>query len=87
AETRLAERSGLASAGLSKQVEAQLLTLGLPTGCPELPAERIRALMASDKKKRAGELTFALLTAIGAVEYGLTVEAELLEAVIAEAVA
>ncbi len=87
AETRLAERSGLASAGLSEQVETQLLALGLPTGCPGLPAERIRALMASDKKKRAGELTFALPTAIGAVEYGLTVEEALLEAVIAEAVA
>ncbi len=87
AETRLAERSGLAAAGLSERVEAQLLALGLPTGCPGLPAERIRALMASDKKKHAGELTFALPTAIGAVEYGLTVEDALLEAVIAETVA
>ncbi len=87
AETRLAERSGLAAAGLSERVEAQLLALGMPTGCPGLPAERIRALMASDKKKRASELTFALPTAIGAVKYGLMVEEALLEAVIAETVA
>ena len=87
AETRLAERIGMANVGISDRVAAQLQTLGLPTGCPGLSAQRIRTLMSSDKKKRAGELTFALPTAIGEVEYGLTVEEALIQAVIAEAVA
>ena len=43
--------------------------------------------MSSDKKKRAGELTFTLPTDIGAVEYGGKVEEEFLEEVISEAVA
>ena len=87
AETRLAERIGLANVGISDRVAAQLQTLGLPTGCPGLPVQRIRTSMSSDKKKRADELTFALPTAIGEVEYGVTVEEALLQAVIAEAVA
>ncbi len=86
AETRLAERIGLVTAGISERVAAKLQIIGLPTCCPELPPQRIRTLMGSDKKKRAGELTFALPTAIGAVEYGLTAEEALLEAVIAETV-
>ena len=87
AETRLAERIGMANVGISDRVAAQLQTLGLPTGCPGLPVQRIRTSMSSDKKKRADELTFALPTAIGEVEYGVTVEEALLQAVIAEAVA
>ena len=87
AETRLAERIGLAAAGLSEQVAAKLRALGLPTSCPGLPKQRIRTLMSSDKKKRAGELTFTLPIDIGAVEYGVKVEEVLLDGVIAEAVA
>ena len=86
AETRLAERIGLVAVGLSELVAAHLQTIGLPTCCPDLSPQRIRTLMDSDKKKRAGELTFALPTAIGAVKYGLSAEEALLEEVIAEAV-
>jgi 3-dehydroquinate synthetase len=41
--------------------------------------------MSSDKKKRGGKLTFALPTAIGAVEYNHTVGEALLSQVITTA--
>ena len=42
--------------------------------------------MTNDKKKRDGGLTFALPTAIGAVEYGLTLDESLIAEVITEVV-
>ena len=70
----------------STEIISILQSLGLPTTCPGLQPKHIRALMTSDKKKRDGGLTFALPTAIGAVEYGLTLDESLLAEVIAEVV-
>ncbi|MCH2539942.1 MAG: 3-dehydroquinate synthase [Anaerolineales bacterium] len=86
AETRLAVRSGIAQEGLSEQVEEKIQSLGLPTTCPNIRPKQIRALMTNDKKKRDGGLTFALPTAIGAVEYGLTLDESLIAEVITEVV-
>ncbi len=77
AETRLAERLGVAEAGLSQQIEATLARLGLPTEAPDgLNAEEIRAALAVDKKRRDGQLRFSLPRAVGQVEYGITVSAD-----------
>ena len=81
AETRLAERIGLAEAGLAERVSAGLARLGLPTGCSGLDPAGIRAAMNSDKKRAGGRLKFALPRCPGEVVWGREVdEAELMAA-------
>lgn len=69
AETRLAERLGLAEAGSAEGLAAVLRGLGLPT---EIPAQMSQAAILQaaqvDKKRRAGRLRFALPKRIGEVE-------------------
>jgi 3-dehydroquinate synthetase len=83
AEARLAERMSLAEEGLAVQIANQLQALGLPINCPGLRPDRIHAAMSTDKKKHSGKLKFSLPTAIGTVEYGLTVPDEMLHEEIA----
>jgi 3-dehydroquinate synthetase len=78
AETRLAERMGLAEAGLTDQVVDCARRFGLPTRCPGLSREAIRAAMGADKKKAGGKLKFALPKRIGEVGWGVEVEEKLL---------
>lgn len=76
-ETRLAERLGLAQAGLSSRLAEVLGGIGLPVQPPPgLAAEEIRAALRVDKKRRGGELRFSLPRAAGQVEYGVVVSAD-----------
>jgi 3-dehydroquinate synthase len=80
AETRLAERLGLAEAGLTERLAGVLRGLGLPTEIPS-PMSRtaILQVMQLDKKRRAGRLRFALPKSIGEVEVVPVDEAVILE--------
>ena len=66
AECRIAERAGIASAGLTDRVTRLLHQLGfrarLRSGASR---ESILGAMASDKKNRAGEIRLALPTGVG----------------------
>ena len=77
-EALLAEQIGIADSGLSSKIEKQLASLGLPTKCPGLSTIQIKQLMSTDKKKKSGNLYFTLPTSIGAVEYGVQVEDNIL---------
>ena len=77
-EALLAEQIGIADPGLSSKIEKKLASLGLPTKCPGLNTIEIKKLMSTDKKKKSGNLYFTLPTSIGAVEYGVQVEDNIL---------
>ena len=65
-EARIAEASGVASAGLRDAVARMLDRYALPTALPRsLSTARIIELMHADKKAREGRLRFALPKAIG----------------------
>jgi 3-dehydroquinate synthetase len=75
AEARLAERLGLASAGLAQQLARDLVNVGLPVEIPQdLPREQILEAMLLDKKRAAGQVHFALPVAVGDVRTGVVVE-------------
>jgi shikimate kinase / 3-dehydroquinate synthase len=88
AETKIAERMGLAQSGLSDRIEAVINRVGLPRRFANLETDTIMQLMRSDKKKQLGRLKFALPRAIGDVVIGVDVKDELvceaIEAVRAE---
>jgi 3-dehydroquinate synthetase len=75
AETRLAEKLGLAQPGLAQQMCAALAGLGLPL---EVPAGYNRAelveAMRVDKKKAGGVVRFALPVEIGTVKPGIAID-------------
>ncbi len=75
AESRLAERIGIAENGLSDKLSTLLTTLGLPVRC-EAPVDKILELMAADKKRRGGRIKWALPIAAGKVRVGLDVPDE-----------
>lgn len=74
-ETYLAERIGLAESGLCDQLCRILTNNQLPV---RIPADQDTATLLDtarfDKKSRAGRLTFALPSAIGAVHPGILVD-------------
>lgn len=75
AEARLAERIGLAEAGLANQIEAAFSGLGLPIRIPYgLDGDRILQAMLLDKKRSAGKVRFALPAGIGDVRFGVVIE-------------
>jgi len=74
AETRLAERLGLAEAGLAERVAACLRQVGLPERAPGLAPGLVRTAMSSDKKKAGGRLKFALPRCPGEVVWGVEVD-------------
>ncbi|HSD83398.1 MAG TPA: 3-dehydroquinate synthase [Anaerolineae bacterium] len=78
AETKIAERLGLANKGLSDRFEAVIAKVGLPTRYANLETNTIMELMRSDKKKQLGRLKFALPRAIGDVVIGVDVEDDLI---------
>ncbi len=72
AEARLAERVGLAVAGLAGEIEACLRGLGLPTEIPVgMDRDAILAAMQVDKKKAGGQVKFALPVRVGEVRVGV----------------
>ncbi len=83
AEARLAERLGIARAGLSEQLAAALSGLGLPVCIPQdLPRPALIRAMYHDKKKSGGVVRFALPADIGQVQ--VNVEVDDLQAVFEE---
>lgn len=79
-EARVAERLGLAEPGWADRLQAVLAGLGLPTAVPpRMNAQQVVAFLAHDKKRRAGEVRFALPCAVEDVRWGQRVPAEVLE--------
>ncbi len=78
AETRVAERMGLAERGLTDRVSTLLKRTGLPTRCPGLDPVDLRTAMSSDKKKAGGQLKFALPKRVGEAVWGVEVDEALL---------
>ena len=75
AEARMAERIGLAEAGLADEIAAVLKIVGLPTEIPpKLDQSKIIAAMTRDKKKAGGVVKFALPAAIGDVSVGIVID-------------
>jgi shikimate kinase/3-dehydroquinate synthase len=75
AETRLAERIGMAGAGLAEEVTGLLEATGLPTEIPrELKPGALVQAIGVDKKRRGGVTRFSLPTRIGEVVYGVEIE-------------
>jgi 3-dehydroquinate synthase len=71
AETALATGLGLATPEAGARVVVLLERLGLPTRMREpVPAERLLAAMASDKKNRGGAIRFALPRGLGTMGPG-----------------
>ena len=69
AETKYAERIGIADKGLSDVIGKTLSVLGLPLEIPmEMPREEIIRAMRVDKKKNVSSIRFALPAKIGKVE-------------------
>jgi shikimate kinase / 3-dehydroquinate synthase len=84
AESRLAERLGLAEAGLAERVAASLRRVGLPERAPGMAPAVVRAAMSSDKKKVGGRLKFALPRCPGEVVWGVEADEPNLMAVLEE---
>jgi 3-dehydroquinate synthetase len=71
AECALAERLGMAPAGLGKRVAGLLERLGLPVRlAAPIDAERVLRAMGSDKKNRGATVRFALPKELGAMDEG-----------------
>jgi 3-dehydroquinate synthetase len=72
---RLAERRGVAVAGLAGEIEGVLRGLGLPTEPPPgLDRNRVLAAIGVDKKRSAGQVRLALPVRIGEVRWGIPLE-------------
>jgi 3-dehydroquinate synthetase len=75
AEARMAEKIGLAEAGLTDEIAAICQAVGLPTEIPShLDQNEIAAAMTRDKKKAGGVVKFALPAAISDVRVGIEIE-------------
>ncbi len=71
-EARLAEQLSIAPAGLSGQIRATLVGLGLPVEIlPDIAPADLVSAMRVDKKRRAGKVCFSLPAAIGDVRIGI----------------
>jgi shikimate kinase/3-dehydroquinate synthase len=80
AETRLAERIGLAASGLADRLAALLERLGLPVSPPAgLDADACLAALRRDKKRRQGKARLALPVRLGEVRCDVAVEETLLK--------
>lgn len=72
---QLAEKMGLAEAGLALRLEQTLGGLGLPVEIPSgLDAERILSALRLDKKRSAGVVRFVLPVRLGEVRWGVEIE-------------
>jgi 3-dehydroquinate synthetase len=73
-EARLAERLGLAKAGLAEEVAGVLSLLGLPTRVPPgLDRDAVLRAMGLDKKRAGGVVRFSLPARVGEVRTGVEV--------------
>ncbi len=71
AEARAAERAGIAEAGTAGAIRGAVCRAGLPTALPlDVSVERVMQLAHADKKKRSGELEYALPERIGRMAGG-----------------
>lgn len=78
-EARIAERIGLAKAGLADDIAETLKMLGLPTELPDgLNLGLCLAAIKLDKKRKAGKVRFALPVSVGEVKTGVLVDEETL---------
>jgi shikimate kinase/3-dehydroquinate synthase len=74
-EACLAEKLNLAEAGLAHVIRECLESLGLPVAIPaELERGKILEAMQLDKKRRQGQVRFALPVCIGEVRTGVLIE-------------
>lgn len=74
AEAKLAEQTGVAEKGVAQQITAVLRALNLPTQIPpDLDRQAIIRAVGVDKKRRAGQVHFALPARIGQVVTGVHV--------------
>ena len=74
AESRLAERLGIARRGLPAEIAQALSGLGLPVRVPpDLPRPELAHAMQADKKKASGVVRFALPVDIGRVQINVAV--------------
>ena len=65
-EAKIAERAGVATEGICREIKGALAAAGLPVDMPnDMNADRILEVMQADKKARAGEVRYALPRAIG----------------------
>jgi shikimate kinase/3-dehydroquinate synthase len=73
AESRLAEKIGVAESGLYERLTALLTVFGLPIR-HDAPVEKILDHVRADKKRRGGRVKWALPVTAGKVRVGLDVE-------------
>jgi shikimate kinase/3-dehydroquinate synthase len=74
-EACLAEKLGLAEAGLKQRIQACLESLGLPVAIPSsLDRQKMLAAMQVDKKRSRGKVRFALPVNIGKVKTGVVLD-------------
>jgi 3-dehydroquinate synthase len=70
-EATIAVKMGIASSGTARDVRRAVERVGLPTTTPaSVSADRLVAVMRSDKKMRSGALRFALPREIGVMAIG-----------------
>ena len=70
-EAAMGEKIGVASSGTARDVRRAVERVGLPTSLPaDLGADRLLAVMRSDKKVRSGKVRFALPREIGGMAQG-----------------
>ena len=84
AEARVAERIGLAKAGVADRIERVTERVNLPTRFAGLDIEEIVTVMQADKKKKGGRLKYALPRDIGDVVIGASVKDDVLVEVLNE---
>jgi shikimate kinase / 3-dehydroquinate synthase len=78
-EARLAERLGLAQAGMSAEISQTLTRLGLPVSPPDgLAWNEILVGLRRDKKRAGGKIRFSLPLEIGKVTTGIPVEEKMI---------
>jgi 3-dehydroquinate synthase len=76
-EARLAEEISLADTGLAERVAGVLRALGLPAALPAgMPVEQILSGIKVDKKRRQGQVHFALPAKVGDVRHDIMIEEE-----------
>lgn len=74
-ETRLAERLGIAEAGLADEIAVTLKSLSLPVEIPEgIHPSALVAAIQTDKKKSKGVVKFALPLKIGEMRVGIEIK-------------
>ncbi len=81
-ETEIAEKVQLAEEGLSKRIERVLSRWDLPTRFGDMKIGAIYETMMKDKKKRRGDLRFALPCRVGSVQ----LQANIPDAVVMQAI-